>query len=789
MFENIDIIITSSNQKKELLKTFNDSLKNIKIYNISEFNRLFYYDYDIKTILYVMEKYNVINDIANIYLKNLTYIKNIDYKSTKLNFLKELKNDLLKKELLKSNKLFIENLKNKNILILNLGPNKEIELLKQDLSNICNVEQINNKEIQKKDNIINELTTIEDEVVFVANDICRLIKDGIDIRNIYLTNLSSEYYKLIKRIFPMFNIPYTINDSESIYGTYLSNKFLELYKEDMSSTMSELKKFVDSDDTETIYNQILDIVNKYAFIDNYNDVKSLIKTDLKATKIKKENILYSVHESNIDQTYTEEDYVYLLSFNQGIIPIIHRDELYLNDKDREELNISLTVDKNNEEIKNTLESITQIPNLTISFKRQANGEEYNISNLNNELNYSIKENTETINNNSNIFNQIKLTSLKDEYNKYGTTSDDLYLLSSTYPKLPYDTYKHTFTSLNKEKLHKYLDNKLSLSYTKVDNYYKCPFSYYLNYVLKLNIYEETFYQKIGTLFHAILEKFNTSKKTYDELWQEEINNLETTFNNKELFFLEKLHDELLFVIETLKEQETYTELHEELHEEKIYTSISGDMKISFSGIIDKVKYKKENNRTIIAIIDYKTGSVDTTLKTIPYGIGMQLPVYLYLASNSNKLENIEVAGFYLQHILNNEVVIEKGKTYDELKKKALLLQGFSNDNIEIISTFDSSYAKSNMIKSLSLNKDNSFSSRSKVLSSEQMTILKDLAEKNIIKAAKLISDGEFDIAPKKIGDINYGCRFCKFNDICFKTNDDIVEFKELQDDEVFGGDF
>ena len=212
------------------------------------------------------------------------------------------------------------------------------------------------------------------------------------------------------------------------------------------------------------------------------------------------------------------------------------------------------------------------------------------------------------------------------------------------------------------------------------------------------------------------------------------------------------------------------------------------MKITFSGIIDKVKYKKEDNRTIVAIIDYKTGSVDVDLKTIPYGIGMQLPVYLYLAHNTNKLENIEVAGFYLQHILNNEVVVEKNKSYEEEKKKGLLLQGYSNNNIDILSTFDNSYTKSNMIKSLCMTKDDKFYSYSKVLSSKQMEHLKDIAEENINKAAEEISSAQFTIAPKKIGDINYGCRYCNYKDICFHSNEDIVELEELSKEEVLGGE-
>ena len=788
MFEKTDIIITTNTEKKRLLKSTNNQLLNIKIYSLGEFNRLFYYDYNEQTILYIMKEYNVIYEIAKIYLNNLTHVEDKEYKSPKLNFLKDLKLDLLNKKLLIVNKLFKESLKNKNILLYNLGNTKEIAILKQQLSAISNVEEKNERENKYPTHSIYELTTIEDEVVFVANKICELVSNNVPIEKIYLVNLNDEYYKLIRRIFPMYNIPFTLNDRGSIYGTFLVNKFLELYSDDMNKTLEDLKAYVNDDSSEEIYNQILDVVNNYAFIDNYEEVYPLIKTDLKNVKLRTTNYTYSVHETSLASSFEEDDYVFLLSFNQGIIPIIHKDESYLNDSEKEELHISLTVDKNNKEKEDTVNNLSNINNLIITYKIIANGEKYSISHLNEELNYEVIKDIKNEYKYSNLYNQIRLTSLKDEYNKYGTESDDLYKLLSTYPNLPYAVYDHTFKGINKEDLHKFLDNKLYLSYTKIDNYFKCPFSYYINYILNLNIYEETFYQHLGTLFHAILEKFNTFNGTYEELWNQELKNLEVEFNNQELFFLEKLHDELLFIIDTIKEQENYTDLNEELHEEKIYTSISGDMTITFSGIIDKVKYKKEDGKTIIAIIDYKTGSVDVDLKTVPYGIGMQLPVYLYLASNSKKLENIEVAGFYLQHILNNEIAVEKNKSYEEQKKKELQLQGYSNSDYSILSTFDKSFDKSNMIRSMSLTKDNNFSRYAKVLSSEEMTYLKDLAEKNINIAAQAISNAEFDITPKKIGDINYGCRFCKYKDICYHTNDDIVELKELTKEEVFGGE-
>ena len=46
--------------------------------------------------------------------------------------------------------------------------------------------------------------------------------------------------------------------------------------------------------------------------------------------------------------------------------------------------------------------------------------------------------------------------------------------------------------------------ELILSYSSIDDYALCPFKYYLKYVLKLDQFEESFSQKLGTLYHAVL---------------------------------------------------------------------------------------------------------------------------------------------------------------------------------------------------------------------------------------------------------------------------------------------
>ena len=311
----------------------------------------------------------------------------------------------------------------------------------------------------------------------------------------------------------------------------------------------------------------------------------------------------------------------------------------------------------------------------------------------------------------------------------------------------------------------------------MDNYYKCGFKYYVENVLKLNIYEEKFANVIGNLFHHILQIAFNDNFDLDFEYNKYLNELNKEFKNSELLFLDKLKEDLKLIIDTINSQLKLISLDKTLYEEKIY--VNKNINVTFMGIIDKLMYKEENDKTYVAIIDYKTGNPNLNLNNMIYGLDMQLPIYLYLASNS-KLKNVEVIGFYLQKILNNEININPKKTYLEQKEDNLKLQGYSIDKEEILELFDKSYKDSNLIKSMKIG-NNGFYSYSKVLSKDNIDKIIKLVDKKIDEASNNILNNKFDINPKYIGGKNISCEFCKYKDICYMKNNDIVYLNEDKD--------
>ena len=76
-----------------------------------------------------------------------------------------------------------------------------------------------------------------------------------------------------------------------------------------------------------------------------------------------------------------------------------------------------------------------------------------------------------------------------------------------------------------------------------------------------------------------------------------------------------------------------------------------------------------------------------------------------------------------------------------------------------------------------------FYNYAKVLNEEDMNKLSELVDSKIDEARDKILDCDFSINPKWLsGDKEItGCHYCKYNDICNRKNDDIINLKKYKD--------
>lgn len=734
MFNNYDTVICPNSIKINILKKLTDEKKiiNIKFYTLEEFKKAYFGTYKREAIYYLMKKYNYKYDVA------LTYLDNYYFNN-------ELKKELEEKKLIKKDKVNI-----KKIIII--GYNKLDKYLLDEIKKYDY--EIVKEEPKKYKNSVYEFTNMEEEVNFVISKIISL-QNEYNFNDICLVNVGSEYINTIKKLFKFNNIPINLNVKKSIYGTSVVKEFLK--------NLKEKREFIIEDNE--ISELIVNVVNKYAFSEIDDVIIDCIESELKKTYIKNKVLDNAVNMVDIEDI-DDLKYYFVLGFNEGVIPKPYVDEDYYSDLEKAKLGILTSVEKNILDKELIINKISR-ENVILSYRLKDGSKDLYPSSLIDECELEIIK-KEFPNYNSDIYNKLVLSKKLDNLIKYNEKDNELSFLYSNYSDIEYLDYDNKFTDIDKDLFYKYMDNKLLLSYSSIDNYNRCGFRYYINNILKLDKYNETFMTYIGNLFHYILSIYNNKDFDFELEFNKFISDRE--FSKKELFFINKLKKDLLFTIDVFKQYEEYTELSDSLYEEKIYVNKDSTIKVTFMGIIDRIMYKKDFDKTYVAIVDYKTGNPNISLDNAIYGIDSQLPIYLFLAKNS-KLKNIEFIGFYLNKIIHNN------SKYNEDILKEYKLDGYTIDDINLINIFDKTYMDSKMIKSLKTTKDG-FYAYSKIISKEKIDKLIEIVDKKINESRDNILECNFKINPKKIGDKLIGCEFCKYKDLCFMKEEDIIQLEK-----------
>lgn len=751
-----------TNTKKSLLYNLGQvsSLTPYKVYTPKEFLQTFPYSYTEKALDFIISEEQVILEVAEKYLDNILLFPLEKINNEKGTYLKNLKEKLIENNLLEENKLLKEKYKHVIFKIDEYVCSKELLQLLKDYH--IEITPNNKNTFEPKVYILN---TIEEEIAFVFEKIILLLQKGISPQNIYITNVSEEYLDTLKRVAKQMHVLLNLPAETTLFETRIGSFFCKNLSLGIPESLNKTSEILKNADDKDIYNEIVTITNKYLL---FNNKEAFIKRDLKRKTLKiptYKNGLKIVNFKN--QLFKENDYLFFLSCNSDSIPKFYKDEDYFNDAVKKEIGFDTATDKNKREKKYMTDFLTSYPNLTLTLKRNNLKKEVYPSSLLENL--KIQEGVLSYNISSE-YNEYVLGKLMDNFTKFGTIDDTFTKLSSNY-LIAYQTYQNEYQKIDKDKLYKFLKNKITLSYTKMKDFLACPFSYYLKYILKLSPYEETFNTVIGTIFHKILERKDEEEFDYDYVFEKTTQDYD--FSPKEKMILGNLKEEFRNTLNLLQEREKFTELKEKEFEKEITFSIKDKLDISFDGKIDAIYYNEENK--IFKIIDYKSGMPFLDASVMPHGFSLQLPCYLYLLKKDEKFKDYSCGGFYLQPLFIDKQKCENKVDYEITKKKALKAVGYSTSNLNILGMVDSSYPNSCQIKSMKTTQSGNFYTYTKVFNQEDLDTLFKLIDNLIKDTVKKVIDADFKIEPKILDNKeNISCQFCPFKDICFTKDKDKI---------------
>ena len=746
------IIICPNEIKDRYLK--NKGIHNYKFYTLNEIKEKALFKFKDNALYEVSKKYNVKPEIASRILNSLYFIDG-DYNLPKLKKLLDLKEYLVNQKLIIFNNNFLKSLKDE-IIIEGYPRTKEFLKIINLLSKYTSVTYNELKPKYELKNIY-EFDSINLEITFVAENILDLISSGVDINKIYIINYNDEYKGIISRIFTLFKIPFSFKTRKKITMFKITKEFLNFIKTS-DLKISELDEFINSlkGKNDQILNQIVNVLNKYYSVNEpVKNLYDVINFDLKNTYLKDEKYNNVINILNGITLFDDDEYVFSISNNESLK---YKDNDYLKDIEKSMLNLDTSYELNIIDDLYSINILSNIKNLTLSYKLHNGDNEYVVS-----------HNFEDLN--------------KTKYQfKYNSSNYNKYLFSN------YKSFDNSYRKIDFDDLKAYLDDKLNISYSSMEVFFKCKFRFFLNNILKLEPTLETMSIKVGNMFHKILERtIKNNYENYLEIIDEEVNNY-LNGDVKEKFYGTKLKKEAIKIIERLKENSSKSDFKEYEFEKYFELPIDSKINLKLVGFADKVLIFNDGINNYIIVIDYKTGTYNLDLSKVKDGFNMQLLIYLYLITKTNYVLNPKIAGAYIDHILDDLKSSEYGKKYEDITDNKL--DGITIKDHEVLKHIDNMYDVSSYIKGIRVKTDGDFHANAKVYSEKDFNKLFDIVEDNIKKIVDSIENCDFEINPKRyLGtkpDDIIGCEFCPYKEVCYVSGKDIKALKKTTLEEMLG---
>ena len=755
-FTDNSFYIVPNSLKIKLLEKLSliDKIYNITFVSLEELERHYFFDIKKEALLYLLDKTNENIDVLKLMLSNIYKIDiNKDYQETKLKKLKDLYFELKNNGYLIFDNGYRDYLKTKKIYILGYSILDQYQKNMLDDIDVIYLDIDSNLSINK----IYKYHSLKDELIATALKIRELNRMGISYKKIYLAGIDSSYTYLLKDIFKMFDIPFSIKGTSKMISLISIKEYLH------DKDISKIKDL-------TLKSKLINILEELEYAKNSQYYDLLLKDKISSTNIDNVELIDAVKVCNeaLDIPYliSDDEYLFVLGFNQNYLPKIYKDEEYLSDSLKNKCNLNTSIIKNKLSKENLIKVLGTIKNITISYKLTSLTGEYAKSSLLNEL--GLKE-IDEVNYKyiySEKFNNYKVSSLLDNYYKYHIKGNDFDFLISNIDTSAYTSYNHKFKGIKRDIV------PYSLSYSSLDDLAKCPFKYYLKYILKLDNFDENFSTKIGNIFHSVLKDSYDNDFSFDISLSKALNN--NQLDKRESLIFERLKKELKDIIINNKELEKRSFLTEFYGERKLEIVLNKNAILK--GFIDKILFKFFHDKTYYAVFDYKTGNATLNLDYLEDGLYLQLPLYIYLVNKSNLFKNPTFIGFFYQFLLQNYK--------DEIdRKKNLRLVGYTTDDKVLLSYLDEDYENDSFVKGLSVTKTGNLSSRSKVLNEEDLEKMLNSIDKALDKALKIIENNNFVISPKIVNNKNISCEFCPFKEVCFVDALDYVYLEKREGDE------
>ena len=405
-------------------------------------------------------------------------------------------------------------------------------------------------------------------------------------------------------------------------------------------------------------------------------------------------------------------------------------------------------------------------------------------------------------------------------------------LKKFYEKDPYwslilQRVMHPVTHKNEaEPLEPYITQELygstlTSSVSRVEKYFRCPFSHFTTYGLRLEERAEyrleTF--AMGDLFHEALKWITEetqrlqiswirlTKQQIQQLARQAVEQIVPVFSHQILLSSARyryIQRKLIRIVErtmmALSQHANVSHFKpiaieasfgpgrdEQLPPLEI--DLTGGKKMFMRGRIDRVDSATIDDRSYLRVVDYKSSSHDLDLNEVYHGLSLQVLTYLDVAMANASYwlpGDAEPAGVLYVHVHNPMLKLEKDLAESEIETdrlKQFKMKGLLTENPEVIFSMDEQLEETggfSQIVPVYMKKDGTPSeSQSRIVPVQDMQNIQHFVRKKHKEAGMGILAGDTAISPYKLK-AKTACDYCQFSSVCqFDPSDGKQTYRQL----------
>jgi ATP-dependent helicase/nuclease subunit B len=204
----------------------------------------------------------------------------------------------------------------------------------------------------------------------------------------------------------------------------------------------------------------------------------------------------------------------------------------------------------------------------------------------------------------------------------------------------------------------------------------------------------------------------------------------------------------------------------------IYLQADESTTLELRGVIDRADVYREKEKAFVRLIDYKSGNKDFDFGLFYHGLSLQLAVYakaLHNAAEALGVQSVQVGAALYFHIDSQPVILER-EDENELKealRKRFAMKGLVLKDVELVGKMDGTETVSPTMQGVKLNKNGSFGKNKHLVSAEELAIICQHGFSKAEEFAGRIVQGEVGVSPYRYGADKSACTWCDYRSMCF----------------------